>query len=126
MTLQTAEEWRLVFLIASGVYLFGLVIYWFWASGESIVQSLASISIDLNLNMSSFQVKFNHGHRTHPCPMKPINQNLQTLHMLAMLTKASKWANNHFSITFWINRISFMENKNHRCHRTVVQIEVPN
>lgn len=32
--LQTAEEWRLVFLIAAACYLFGCVIYWFWASGE--------------------------------------------------------------------------------------------
>lgn len=32
--LQTVEEWRYVFIIASGIYLVGCLIYWFWASGE--------------------------------------------------------------------------------------------
>nr|XP_019539847.2 sialin-like [Aedes albopictus] len=27
-------EWKLVFYIAAGVYAFGIVVYWFWASGE--------------------------------------------------------------------------------------------
>ncbi|XP_055322850.1 vesicular glutamate transporter 1-like [Sitodiplosis mosellana] len=34
VTNSTPEEWRTVFLISSCVYLFGCVIYWFWASGE--------------------------------------------------------------------------------------------
>lgn len=32
--LQSAEEWRIVFIISSTIYLFGCLIYWFWASGE--------------------------------------------------------------------------------------------
>lgn len=32
--IQTAEEWRIVFYISSGIYLFGCLVYWFWASGE--------------------------------------------------------------------------------------------
>lgn len=32
--LQTAEEWRTVFIISSCIYLVGCVIYWNWASGE--------------------------------------------------------------------------------------------
>lgn len=31
---QSADEWRTVFYISSGIYLFGCVVYWFWASGE--------------------------------------------------------------------------------------------
>lgn len=31
---QTAEEWRIVFYISSGIYLFGCIVYWMWASGE--------------------------------------------------------------------------------------------
>lgn len=32
--LQTNEEWQIVFMISAAVYLFGCVVYWFWASGE--------------------------------------------------------------------------------------------
>lgn len=28
------DEWRIVFFISSGIYLFGCITYWFWASGE--------------------------------------------------------------------------------------------
>ncbi|XP_055606518.1 sialin [Uranotaenia lowii] len=31
---HTDDEWRVVFYIAAGIYLFGSLIYWFWASGE--------------------------------------------------------------------------------------------
>ncbi|XP_062550218.1 vesicular glutamate transporter 2-like [Armigeres subalbatus] len=31
---SSPAEWKMVFYIAAGVYLFGLVVYWFWASGE--------------------------------------------------------------------------------------------
>lgn len=45
--MQSAEEWRTVFYITSGIYLFGCVVYWFWASGE--VQPWARIAtIDLD------------------------------------------------------------------------------
>ncbi|XP_031633346.1 vesicular glutamate transporter 1 [Contarinia nasturtii] len=31
---SSAEEWQIVFMISAGVYLFGCVIYWMWATGE--------------------------------------------------------------------------------------------
>ncbi|KAL5279832.1 hypothetical protein ACFFRR_004066 [Megaselia abdita] len=31
---ETVEEWRIVFFISAGIYLFGCVVYWFWCSGE--------------------------------------------------------------------------------------------
>lgn len=31
---QTVDEWRIVFYIAASVYVFGIVVYWFWCSGE--------------------------------------------------------------------------------------------
>lgn len=31
---ETVEEWRTVFFISAGIYLFGCVVYWFWCSGE--------------------------------------------------------------------------------------------
>lgn len=34
MFFQTIEEWRIVFVISAAVYLFGCLVYWFWASGE--------------------------------------------------------------------------------------------
>lgn len=37
--LQTPEEWRIIFIIASGIYLIGAVIYGLYASGE--IQSWA-------------------------------------------------------------------------------------
>lgn len=42
---QTVAEWRIVFMISSGVYLVGCLIYWFWASGE--VQPWAQRSSEL-------------------------------------------------------------------------------
>lgn len=74
----------------------------------------------------SFQVKCNHGHKRQHRPMKTQNQSLRTLHMLAMLTKASKWANNAIlALNFrYIEQIVFKENKSRRY--IVVRIEVPN
>lgn len=34
LVLQSVEEWRIVFMISSGIYLVGCLIYWFWVSGE--------------------------------------------------------------------------------------------
>lgn len=31
---KSIDEWRLVFYISSGIYLFGAFAYWFWSSGE--------------------------------------------------------------------------------------------
>lgn len=31
---NSPDEWKLVFYIAAGIYAFGFVVYWFWASGE--------------------------------------------------------------------------------------------
>lgn len=32
--IQTVQEWRIVFMISSVIYLLGCLIYWCWASGE--------------------------------------------------------------------------------------------
>lgn len=34
LSLQSTNEWQIIFMITSGVYLLGSVIYWIWASGE--------------------------------------------------------------------------------------------
>lgn len=31
---SSADEWQIVFLISSAIYLIGCVIFWFWTSGE--------------------------------------------------------------------------------------------
>lgn len=31
---QTDGEWKIIFFITSGIYLFGAIVYWFWAQGE--------------------------------------------------------------------------------------------
>lgn len=31
---QTVEKWKIVFYISAGIYLFGCLVYWFFASGE--------------------------------------------------------------------------------------------
>lgn len=31
---KSASEWRIVFFVSAGIYLFGCLVYWFWASGE--------------------------------------------------------------------------------------------
>jgi len=32
--LQSEGEWKIIFFVAGGIYLFGAVVYWFWAEGE--------------------------------------------------------------------------------------------
>lgn len=28
------EEWRIIFIVTTCIYLFGCTVYWFWSSGE--------------------------------------------------------------------------------------------
>jgi len=44
---KSADEWRIVFYISSGIYLFGAVVYWFWCSGEVQPWALGEVAEDV-------------------------------------------------------------------------------
>lgn len=50
---KSAEEWRIVFFISAGIYLFGCVIYWFWASGEVQPWALHGTADEIDENVEN-------------------------------------------------------------------------
>ncbi|XP_031620236.1 vesicular glutamate transporter 1-like isoform X2 [Contarinia nasturtii] len=57
---SSRDEWQIVFMISAGVYLFGCVIYWMWATGE--VQPWAQKTLSSESNNKPKSPDTAHGH----------------------------------------------------------------
>jgi len=52
----TAGEWKIIFYITSGIYLFGCIVYWFWAQGEIQPWAIQETKIAEPRNLKNTQV----------------------------------------------------------------------